>query len=91
MYGVSEGPFDGWGSPLILATVIVGLVLLLTLVLVEKRRTHPLIDIRLFSDRLFRSAERGNGHRRQAPSSARCFSWLCSSRTALGYPPCNPG
>jgi EmrB/QacA subfamily drug resistance transporter len=56
MYGVSEGPFDGWGSPLILTTVIAGLVLLLTLVLVEKRRTHPLIDMGLFSDRLFRSS-----------------------------------
>jgi EmrB/QacA subfamily drug resistance transporter len=55
MYGVSEGPFHGWDSPLIVTTVTVGLGLLLTLVMVEKRRTHPLIDIGLFSDRLFRS------------------------------------
>ncbi len=55
MYGVSEGPFHGWRSALIVATITCGAVLLAALIRVELRRMHPLIDFRLFSDRLFRS------------------------------------
>ena len=56
MYGVSEGPFRGWGSPLIVATLTVGTALLVLLIWFELRQRQPLIAIRLFSDRLFRSA-----------------------------------
>lgn len=56
MYGVSEGPFHGWGSAEIVSTCVAGAVLLAALVVVELRSDHPLIDIRLFSDRLFRSS-----------------------------------
>jgi EmrB/QacA subfamily drug resistance transporter len=56
MYGVSEGPFKGWGQPLIVSTIAVGVVLLVTMVVVELRSTDPLIDIRLFRDGLFRNA-----------------------------------
>jgi MFS family permease len=55
MYGVSEGPFHGWSSPLIVATLATGAVLLAALIWVELSRAHPLVDVRLFSDRLFRS------------------------------------
>jgi EmrB/QacA subfamily drug resistance transporter len=55
MYGVSEGPIKGWSTPDVLATLILGLVLLCVLVAVELRRRQPLIDLRLFSDRLFSS------------------------------------
>jgi EmrB/QacA subfamily drug resistance transporter len=55
MYGVSEGPFHGWGSALIVSTITCGALLLAALIRVELRRTHPLIDFHLFSDRLFRS------------------------------------
>jgi EmrB/QacA subfamily drug resistance transporter len=56
MYGVSEGPFDGWASPLIVGTIATGAILVGALVGVELRRSKPLIDFRLFKDRLFRSA-----------------------------------
>lgn len=56
MYGVSEGPFRGWTEPLILGTITSGVALLALLVLVELRKTHPMIDVRLFADRLFRSS-----------------------------------
>jgi EmrB/QacA subfamily drug resistance transporter len=56
MYGISEGPFRGWGSPLIVAALCVGAACLALLVVVELRHRQPLIDIRLLSDRLFRSA-----------------------------------
>jgi EmrB/QacA subfamily drug resistance transporter len=56
MYGISEGPFKSWGSPLIVSTIATGVILLVGLVILELRVTHPLIDVRLFQDRLFRSA-----------------------------------
>jgi EmrB/QacA subfamily drug resistance transporter len=56
MYGVSEGPFKGWGQPLIASTIAVGAALLVAMVIVELRSAAPLIDIRLFRDGLFRNA-----------------------------------
>jgi EmrB/QacA subfamily drug resistance transporter len=56
MYGVSEGPFDGWASTKILSTTVFGAVLLVVLVFVELRSSHPIVDLRLFRDRLFRSS-----------------------------------
>ena len=56
MYGVSEGPFKSWSSPLILTMICLGAVLLVILVLVEGRSDHPLIDVKLFKDHLFRSS-----------------------------------
>ena len=55
MYGISEGPLHGWGSALIVSTITCGAILLATLIWVELRKAHPLIDFRLFSDSLFRS------------------------------------
>ncbi|HEX3492590.1 MAG TPA: MDR family MFS transporter [Streptosporangiaceae bacterium] len=55
MYGVSEGPVQGWDSRVVLATVCAGAVLLGLLVLAELRRPQPLIDLRLLGYRLFRS------------------------------------
>ncbi len=56
MYGVSEGPFKGWGAPVTVAALVSGAVLLVALIWVELRHPQPLVAIRLFSDRLFRSA-----------------------------------
>ena len=55
MYGVSKGPDDGWASGPILTTVILGVVLLGVLCVQQLRIDHPLLALRLFSDRLFRS------------------------------------
>jgi EmrB/QacA subfamily drug resistance transporter len=55
MYGVAEGPFKGWGSPLIVAAITGGTVLLVILTVFELRTRQPLIDVRLLNDRLFRS------------------------------------
>jgi EmrB/QacA subfamily drug resistance transporter len=56
MYGVSEGPFKGWGQPVIISTTAAGAVMLVAMVVVELRSAAPLIDIRLFRDGLFRNA-----------------------------------
>jgi EmrB/QacA subfamily drug resistance transporter len=55
LYGISEGPSSGWGSAKVLVPAIAGLALLTTLVLVETRVPHPLLTLRLFSDRMFRT------------------------------------
>jgi EmrB/QacA subfamily drug resistance transporter len=54
MYGVSEGPIRGWGSPLVEGLVVVGLILLAAMVIVELRTDEPMIDLRLLGDRMFR-------------------------------------
>jgi EmrB/QacA subfamily drug resistance transporter len=56
MYGISEGPDLGWTALPVLLSVPVGAVLLGVMVLVELRRRAPMIDLRLFDDRLFRSS-----------------------------------
>jgi len=55
MYGVSEGPIRSWSSGVVLTTVAAGTLLLVALVIVELRKRLPLIDLRLFANRLFRS------------------------------------
>jgi EmrB/QacA subfamily drug resistance transporter len=55
MYGVSEGPLNGWASAGVLTTVVIGVVLLVGFVLYELRREHPLIDLSLFRNHLFSS------------------------------------
>ncbi len=55
LLGVSEGPNRGWGSPLILTSLIVGAAALVALVVVETRIDDPVLALRLFRDRLFRA------------------------------------
>lgn len=56
MYGVSEGAGKGWSSGPILSALIVGTVLLIALVLTQLRTAEPLLNLRLYGGRLFRSA-----------------------------------
>ena len=55
MYGVSEGPDLGWATGRVQASIATGTVLLAAMVVFELRAAHPLLDLRLFADRLFRS------------------------------------
>ena len=55
MYALSEGPSYGWTSTGILVSLCVGLLLLACFVFVELRSTHPILDLRLFSNRVFRT------------------------------------
>jgi len=56
MYGLSEGPVKGWAGADVVATCAGGAALLVLLVIAELRRPEPLIALRLFGNRLFRSA-----------------------------------
>ncbi|MEO9139491.1 MAG: MDR family MFS transporter [Jatrophihabitans sp.] len=55
MYGISEGPRRGWSDPTILVATVVGAVLLVALIATQLRTHDPLLKLRLFGDRLFRS------------------------------------
>jgi EmrB/QacA subfamily drug resistance transporter len=55
MFGLSEGPVTGWSSAPVIATIVIGVTLLVAMVAVELRATNPLIDLSLFRDRLFSS------------------------------------
>jgi EmrB/QacA subfamily drug resistance transporter len=56
MFALSEGPSYGWTSPAILISGIVGVVTLVAFVFVELRSTHPILDLRLFRNRSFRTS-----------------------------------
>jgi EmrB/QacA subfamily drug resistance transporter len=53
MFGVSVGPTIGWASAEVLGAVGTGVVLLVVLVIVELRRSAPIMDMRLLAERLF--------------------------------------
>jgi EmrB/QacA subfamily drug resistance transporter len=53
MYALSTGSSSGWGSATVLGTGLPGLVLLAAFIAVE-RRPEPLLQLRLYRDRLFR-------------------------------------
>lgn len=57
MYALSEGPAQGWTSPIILGCGIAGLLALVTFVIVELRTAAPMVDLRLLGNRLFRSTQ----------------------------------
>ena len=56
MYGVSEGPNTGWANGPIVASLAAGALLLAAMVVIELRVRAPLLDLRVYADRLFRSA-----------------------------------
>jgi predicted MFS family arabinose efflux permease len=56
LYGISQGPSKGWSSTEVLGTIAAGLVLLAILVWVETHISEPLLALRLFRDRMFRTA-----------------------------------
>jgi EmrB/QacA subfamily drug resistance transporter len=55
-FGIIEGPGQGWGSPLIVGSFVVGAAALAGLLLVESRRTEPLLDPRFFASVPFSAA-----------------------------------
>jgi len=55
MYGISEGPLKSWSSLDVVVSCTTGAVLLAIFVFVELRTAHPMVDLHLLSNRLFRS------------------------------------
>lgn len=46
-----EGPEQGWSAPITLAAIVIGIVGAALFVVVELRRDHPMLDVRIFAIR----------------------------------------
>ncbi len=55
LYALSIGPENGWGAPSTVGFGAAGVAALVTLVVVELRVDEPMLALRLFRDRLFRT------------------------------------
>lgn len=53
--GIHEGPEAGWSDPMTMAGLIVGVVAAVGFVLWERRQEHPLLDVRVFRNRMLGS------------------------------------
>jgi MFS family permease len=56
LFALSQAPSLGWTSPQILLSGLAGIALLVALVVIELHQPSPILHIRLFRDRMFRSA-----------------------------------
>jgi EmrB/QacA subfamily drug resistance transporter len=56
MLGLSFGQEWGWNSPLLIGTLLVSILAIVTLVIVERRVSNPIIDFSLLKRRVFLSA-----------------------------------
>jgi predicted MFS family arabinose efflux permease len=56
LFALSQGPTHGWTSAEVLLTGVGGILAFIALVMVELRVVEPMLQLRLFRDRMFRSA-----------------------------------
>ena len=54
MFAVSSGATDGWASTLVLGTALAGLAALAAFIVTELRVKEPMLQLRIFGNRLFR-------------------------------------
>ena len=54
--GISRGGLSGWGDGIVIGGLVVGAVLLPLFVLIERHGRAPMLDLSIFSDRLFAAA-----------------------------------
>ncbi len=55
MFALNQGTRQGWESPLVLGSAAIGVALMTAFVFVELRKTEPMVQLRLFSNKLFGS------------------------------------
>ncbi|MCM3002706.1 DHA2 family efflux MFS transporter permease subunit [Priestia koreensis] len=53
LYGVSQAGSDGWGDPVVLLTIIIGLIGIVAFILQQLRSERPLLDFRVFNHGIF--------------------------------------
>src|SRR6267142_5472906 len=56
LYALSQAPAHGWTSTAVVVSGLAGVVLFGLLIVLELRRPDPILRLRLFGDRMFRSA-----------------------------------
>jgi EmrB/QacA subfamily drug resistance transporter len=50
VFGILEAPRHGWDHPAVYGCLAAGVLLAVAFCIIELRRTHPLLDVRLFGD-----------------------------------------
>jgi EmrB/QacA subfamily drug resistance transporter len=55
-YGLIVAPTKGWGSTVVIGSFVLAAVLLVIFIVWDGRRDDPLLDLKLFADRIFSSA-----------------------------------
>ena len=96
VWGLVNGNADGWGSPLIVGSLVAGALLLAAFVAWEARVKEPMLPLRFFRDRAFSAANGASlamyfgmfGSIFLSPSSSRPRRATRRSRPACG---CCPG
>jgi len=53
LFGVIQGPTDGWGSPTVVIAFVVAVLGLLLFIAIERRTSSPLLRLELFANRRF--------------------------------------
>ncbi|MCY8523063.1 DHA2 family efflux MFS transporter permease subunit [Bacillus atrophaeus] len=53
LYGVSEAGSDGWSDPIVLSTVIIGVIAIAAFVVQQLRAEEPMLDFRVFKYDIF--------------------------------------
>ena len=56
VYGLSRAGLSGWGDPLTIGGILLGVILLPIFVLIERHHRAPMLDLSLFQNRLFSAA-----------------------------------
>jgi EmrB/QacA subfamily drug resistance transporter len=56
VYGISKGGISGWGSPMVIGSLIAAAVLLPLFVVIERHQKAPMLDLSIFRNRLFAAA-----------------------------------
>ncbi|MDG9720198.1 MFS transporter [Streptomyces sp. DH24] len=54
IYGVIEAPAEGWGDPVIIGSMVAGVLMLVGLVMRERRQSHPMVDLELLKNPAYR-------------------------------------
>jgi EmrB/QacA subfamily drug resistance transporter len=56
VYALIEGPVRGWGQPIVLGSIAVGVLASIVFVVVEMRSSHPMLPLRIFRNVQFSAA-----------------------------------
>jgi predicted MFS family arabinose efflux permease len=57
VYGLLNAAEDGWGEPAVVAALVAGVGLLVAVVAIEARSSHPMVPLGMFRDRRFAGAQ----------------------------------
>ena len=90
VWGLVNGNADGWGSPLIVGSLVAGAVLLAAFVAWEARAKEPMLPLRFFRDRAF-SAANGASLAMYFGMFGSIFLLSQFFQTAQGYSPLESG